>query len=44
MDTVFMQLGGYEGDTLQEQIISYLTTTVGVTQEEITSIQSIFLE
>ena len=43
MDTVFMQLGSYEGDTLQEQIISYLTTTVGVTQEEIASIQSIFL-
>lgn len=44
MDTVFMQLGGYEGDTLQEQIIHYLTETVGVTQEEIESIQSIFLE
>lgn len=44
MDTVFTQLGSYEGDTLQEQIISYLTTTVGVTHEEITSIQSIFLE
>lgn len=44
MDTVFTQLGAYEGDTLQEQIINYLTTTVGVTQEEITSIQSIFLE
>ena len=44
MDTVFMQLGSYEGDTLQEQIISYLTTSVGVTQEEIASIQAIFLE
>ena len=44
MDTVFTQLGAYEGDTLQEQIINYLTTTVGVTQEEIESIQSIFLE
>lgn len=44
MDTVFMQLGAYEGDTLQEQIINYLTTAVGVTQEEIESIQSIFLE
>lgn len=43
MDTVFTQLGSYEGDTLQERIINYLTTTVGVTQEEITSIQSIFL-
>ena len=44
MDVVFMQLESYEGNTLQEKIISYLTTTVGVTQEEIASIQSIFLE
>jgi protein-tyrosine phosphatase len=44
MDVVFMQLESYEGDTLQEKIINYLTTTVGVTQEEISSIQSIFLE
>ena len=44
MDTVFLQLGGYEGDTLQEKIISYLTTDIGVTQEEIDSIQSIFLD
>lgn len=44
MDVVFMQLESYEGDNLQEKIINYLTTTVGVTQEEIASIQSIFLE
>ena len=44
MDVVFMQLESYEGDTLQEKVINYLTTTVGVTQEEIASIQSIFLE
>lgn len=44
MDTVFTQLGRYEGDTLQEQIIDYLTTAIGVTHEEIASIQSIFLE
>jgi protein-tyrosine phosphatase len=44
MDIVFMQLKHFEGDTLQEKIINYLTTTVGVTQEEIASIQAIFLE
>lgn len=44
MNTVFLQLEAYEGDTLQEKIINYLTTTVGVTPEEIESIQSIFLE
>ena len=44
MDALFLQLDGYEGDTLQEKIINYLTTTVGVTPDEIASIQSIFLE
>ena len=39
-----MELETNEGETLQEKIINYLTTTVGVTQEEIASIQSIFLE
>ena len=43
MDALFLQLNAYEGDTLQEKIINYLTTTVGVTPEEIASIQSIFL-
>ena len=44
MDALFLQLDAYEGDTLQEKIISYLTETVGVTPDEIASIQSIFLE
>lgn len=44
MDALFLQLDAYEGDTLQEKIINYLTATVGVTPDEIASIQSIFLE
>ena len=44
MDPLLIQLNAYNGDTLQEKIIDYLTTTVGVTPEEIASIQSIFLE
>ena len=43
MDALFLGLDSYEGSTLQEKIISYLTTTVGVTPEEIQSIQTIFL-
>lgn len=43
MDALFLQLNGYKGNTFQEKVINYLTTTVGVTPEEIASIQSIFL-
>ena len=43
MDALFLLLNAYEGDTFQEKVIQYLTTTVGVTPEEIASIQSIFL-
>lgn len=43
MDALFLGLDAYEGDTLQEKITNYLTTTVGITPEQIASIQSIFL-
>lgn len=43
MDPLFLGLDAYEGDTLQEKITNYLTTTVGITPEQISSIQSIFL-
>lgn len=37
-------LSSFEGDTLQDRIITYLTTVVGVTDAEIESIRHIFLE
>ena len=44
MDIVISGLQNYAGETIQEQIVSFLTEAAGITQEQIDSIRNILLQ